>query len=63
MVELGICKSSINWHIKNWAEGYEDMKEPFETYMKEFINPPAWVAKALKKAIHKNYWDKKKGNY
>ena len=46
LVELAICKSSINWHIKNWAEGYEDMKEPFETYMKEFINPPAWVEKA-----------------
>jgi len=44
---LILCKKSINWHIKQWVEGFDDMLEPLSTYIAEFNNPPDWVIRAL----------------
>lgn len=47
-------KKAINLQIKQWAEGFDDMHEPIETYLAEFKNPLDWVHGALKNAIEKH---------
>jgi hypothetical protein len=49
------CKASINFHIKMWTQGFEDVMEPIEFYMDSFKNPPKWVEKALKNSIIRKY--------
>lgn len=51
------CKKSINFNIKQWSEGYPEFGEPIETYINEFINPPAWVEKALRGSIDRYFKD------
>lgn len=43
-----ICKKSINWHIKQYAEGCADGLFFFNELINEFISPPEWVEKALR---------------
>lgn len=42
------CKKSINWHLRMWAEGYDDVREGVEFYLSEFKNPPGWVGSAFR---------------
>ncbi|MEH2086127.1 hypothetical protein [Nostoc sp.] len=51
---LLICKKSLGFHLKMWAEGFEEMGEEVDYYMSEFISPPKWVRVALEKAISKH---------
>lgn len=50
-VALMRTKKSINWHIKEWADGFEDMLEPIAYYLNGFTNPPAWVEASLRGAV------------
>ena len=46
------CKKSINLHIKMWIEGYDDMMEDVEYYMKLFNGePPSWVEDSFRKQL------------
>lgn len=45
------CKSSINFQIKAWVEGFADMMEPVDFYLDSFNNPPKWIRKALVNAL------------
>lgn len=40
-------KKGLNFHIKQWVEGYDDMLMGIGDYMAEFIDPPDWVAESL----------------
>lgn len=40
-------KKSLNWHIKNWAEGYEDCLQGVDEYLEILDSPPNWVRNAL----------------
>ncbi len=53
-VALVRTKKSVNWHIREWADGFLDMFEPIIYYLNEFTNPPAWVEMSLRKAIVRN---------
>jgi len=46
---LLMCKASINWHIKQWVEGYLDGTFPPPEMRKYFdeIQAPDWVEKAV----------------
>ena len=63
--QIMVCKKSVNFHIKMWVEGYDDMGMPISEYLKEFIDPPEWVYKSfrgqLKRKFLKRYphlkWD------
>lgn len=46
------CKKSINFNIKQWADGSDVFMRPGE-YLDEFVNPPDWVLQALERAILK----------
>lgn len=48
---LLICKKSVGFHLKIWAEGFEDMGEKIEYYVAEFQNPPDWVKISFSKLI------------
>lgn len=41
------CKKSINFHIKMWAEGYNEYFYGIDEYLNEFKNCQSWVKKAL----------------
>lgn len=47
------CKKAINLQIKMWAGGYEDMAMGIEDYLQEFIDPPDWIEKAIRKAVYR----------
>jgi len=49
--EILRCKKAVNWQIKEWVEGFYDMREPFSYYIKSFTNPPSWVLDSLKRAV------------
>lgn len=54
------CKKSINWHIKEYADG---LTEPYwlgtlNELLNEFKNPPYWVEQAMRKQVCK-FWRKK----
>jgi hypothetical protein len=51
---LLICKKSLGFHLKMWAEGFEDMGEEIDYYMAEFICPPDWVKVSFEKILWKN---------
>ena len=50
-----ICKKSINLHIKFYAEGLNDNYSFFTVneLLKEFINPPQWVERAIRSQSYK----------
>jgi hypothetical protein len=50
---LLICKKSIGFHLKMWAEGFTDMGMSIDDYLAEFISPPVWVRVSFEKAISK----------
>lgn len=45
--EMIICKKSINFHIKMWAEGYLDMMEHYSYYLESYENYPEWIKISL----------------
>lgn len=47
------CKKAINFQIKMWGMGYYDIGEGIAYYLKEFIDPPPWVAESLLNQIKK----------
>ncbi len=53
--ELMICKKSIGFHLKMWAEGFDDFCEPINYYLAEFIDPPDWVVRALTNLFKKRH--------
>jgi len=48
-MEVLRAKKSINWQIKQWAEGYNDCILSITDYMESFTDPPQWVEEALRK--------------
>jgi len=53
------AKKSVNWHIKEWVDGYEEVREGIQFYLDEFNNPPKWVEKAFRNQLKKKYeWRK-----
>lgn len=48
---LLICKKSIGFHLKLWAEGFNDMGQEIDYYLAEFILPPDWVRASFKKLV------------
>jgi len=59
LIEMIVCKKSVNFHIKMWTDGYDDCLMGIETYLEEFIEPVQWVKKALQKALQKSNMRKK----
>lgn len=53
--ELIRCKKSINWHIKQWVEGFADVGEPVSFYLDSLIDPPSWVEEAIRGQLCKQY--------
>jgi hypothetical protein len=54
------CKKSVNLHLKQWAEGYDDLMLSREAYLAEFVPPvPAWVNVAFIELRYKAYTRKK----
>lgn len=51
-------KKGLNFHIKQWSEGYEDCMQSVHEYMAEFKNPPAWVEASFRKQLWKVYKNK-----
>ena len=47
-MEILRCKKSINFHLKMWAEGYNDYLMGIKEYLNELIDPPLWVEKSLR---------------
>lgn len=48
-----IFKKSLNFHIKLWVDGFEDMRMGIDEYMSEFIDPPSWVRKSFENQLKK----------
>lgn len=46
-------KKAINFHIKMWAEGYNDCLQGVNKYLETFDNPPEWVEDALRGQIYR----------
>lgn len=46
------CKRSVNLHIKMWVDGYLDALTGVPEYLKEFIDPPAWVEVAFRRLLY-----------
>lgn len=57
-VALMRTKKSINWHIKEWADGFEDMFESVLYYVYQFVDPPPWIRCSLEGAIERVYKQK-----
>ena len=49
------CKKSVNWHIKQWSDGYVDFCEPVEYYMNSMNNTPEWVYHSIKGQVFKRF--------
>ena len=48
-----VCKKAINLQLKMWVEGFLNMGEVIEYYMREFRNPPPWVEKSFRNQLTK----------
>ena len=59
--DILITKAAINFHLKMWAEGYDDMFMGVQDYMAEFDNPPEWVEKSFRTLKTKFYFTKIQG--
>jgi len=55
LVDLIVTKKGINFHLKMWAEGYDDCLQGVWEYMGEFQDPPEWVEKAFRNQIAIHY--------
>lgn len=60
---IHITKGSVNFHIRQWVEGFEDFMEPIEFYLESFTNPPKWVRKALEGSLVRKYGERCLGWY
>jgi len=49
-------KKSLNFHIKMWVDGYEDMFMGVDEFLKEFDNPPEWVGKSFRGQLKKKFF-------
>lgn len=50
------CKKSINFHLKLWAEGYNDCLIGRDEYLKEFLGAvPEWVNDSFVNQRFKHY--------
>jgi hypothetical protein len=38
-----------------WVEGYDDMMQGVDEYLKEFDNPPEWVGKSFRNQLKKHF--------
>lgn len=50
-----IFKKSLNFHIKMWVDGYDDMMTGIDDYLKEFDRPPSWVRKSFRNQLKKKF--------
>lgn len=50
-IALMRTKKSVNWHIKEWADGFHDMFESITYYVRQFVDPPSWIEGAIRGAI------------
>lgn len=46
-------KKALNFQIKQWAEGFDDVGQPYEDYLTMFNNPPEWIKESLRNQV----WD------
>ena len=53
-----IFKKSLNFHIKQWVEGYDDMYMGVDEYLREFDKPPQWVGKSFRNQLKKKFLKK-----
>lgn len=53
LIDLLKTKKAINFHLKMWGEGFDDMRMGVFEYMQEFIDPPAWVETSFREQIRK----------
>ena len=51
--DVWICKKSVNFHCKMWAQGYHDAFMGVAELIDSFDDPPYWVELSLKKQIYK----------
>ena len=54
-----MCKKSVNLHIIMWAEGFENVCIGVPELLREFVEPPEWVGRALVNQV-KLMWRKLK---
>lgn len=48
-------KRSVNWQIKEWAEGYEYCFTGILGYFVDVKNPPEWAITALRNQVYRRY--------
>ena len=52
--EIISCKKSVNFHIKQYAEGFQDFCEPITYYLDLFgDNRPDWIELSLRNQVKK----------
>lgn len=54
-----IFKKSLNFHIKMWVEGYEDMLIGIDEYLEILDDPPEWVRESFRNQLYKKMEMKK----
>ena len=50
-----VLKKGINFQIKQWVEGYNDMFMGVDVYISEFINPPSWLRKSFVNQLSRGF--------
>jgi hypothetical protein len=51
-------KKALNFHIKMWSEGFEDVGQGVAEYMATFDDPPDWVEVSFRNQLLKIHKDK-----
>ncbi len=46
-------KKALNFHIKQWSEGYNDCGMPIQEYLEMFSDPPDWVETSFRNQLYK----------
>ena len=46
-------KKGLNFHIKMWVEGYDDMMMGIGEYLEMFTDPPDWVEKGFRNQLER----------
>lgn len=48
-------KKGLNFHIKQWAEGYQDCLQGVHEYLSMLSDPPDWVEISFRKQLYREY--------
>ncbi|MCP3685420.1 MAG: hypothetical protein GY861_22440 [bacterium] len=55
--EVLLCKKSVGFHIKQWAEGYTDVCSSVDELLSFADSPPDWIKVSVKNQIINNLYN------